>query len=306
MWKIKVLIQFILSKLPMGEKINYLLQKINKSHSLQKTQERVIRLSKDFKTINDHIRLEDSTVVEIGTGWDAINPILLYFMGVKRCHTYDHLPHVRFELVKVVIDAVKNNLDKVSEMTGVPVSILRERLSRIVMSDSLDELFMKANISYHAPGDATKTELENNSVDLVYSYAVLEHVPVNGLHDLTVESKRILKNSGLNYHVIGLHDHYSGFDKKITKVNFLKYPEWLWAFWVYNKISYHNRLREKEFIELWRSYGAKIIWSDNKTDPNDIEKLKNMKIDKRFEGMSLQELAIYVTKVIFSFSAKTP
>jgi hypothetical protein len=86
----------------------------------------------------------------------------------------------------------------------------------------------------------------------------------------------------------------------------LKYPEWLWAFWVYNKISYHNRLREKEFIELWRSYGAKIIWSDNKTDPNDIEKLKNMKIDKRFEGMSLQELAIYVTKVIFSFSAKTP
>jgi ubiquinone/menaquinone biosynthesis C-methylase UbiE len=165
---------------------------------------------------------------------------------------------------------------------------------------------LKANIIYHAPGDAIKTGLEDNSVDLVYSYAVLEHVPKKAIHDITIESKRILKNSGFNYHVIGLHDHYVNFDKKITKVNFLKFPEWLWAFFVYNKISYHNRLREKQFLELWEQYGAKINWIENKMDQKDLDALKKMKIDKSFESMSLEEIAVYKTEVIFSFPEKTP
>jgi len=301
MWKIKVLIQFVLSKLPMGERFNFLLQKLNKSHSLIKIEERIIALIKDFSKINEYIKLQDKTVVEIGTGWDAINPILLYILGVNTCHTYDHIRHVRFDLVKNVIKGIQNQLNKISEMTFIPINILNKRFAKIYNIHTLDELFRNANIIYHAPGDATNTGLQNNTIDLVYSHAVLEHVPVEVIYSLTNESKRILKKEGLCYHLIGLHDHYAGVDKKISKVNFLKYPEWLWKFWVCNKFSYHNRMREKQFLDIFKECGADILWLDNKIDSQDIELLKHMRIDKSFDGLSLYELAVYQSKVIFSF-----
>jgi len=301
MWKLKVLIQFILSRLPMGENVNYLLQKVNKSHMKHKTEERIIGLLENLRTLNEYLKLENSTVVEIGTGWDAINAVLLYLMGAKTVHTYDHVPHLRFELVNMVIEVVNSKLGQAAEIAGLSEKVLSERLQRITACDNLEEILMKANILYHAPGDAAQTKLENDSVDLVYSYAVFEHVPENVVHELAIESKRILKKTGFNFHVIGLHDHYNAADKKVSKVNFLKYSEKVWAFWVYNSISYHNRIREKQFIEIWKSHGANVLWKDNKTDPQDIERLKNMKIDKRFEGMTHEELAVYYTKIIFSF-----
>ncbi len=301
MWKLKVLIQFFLSKLPMGEKINYLLQQLHKTHSVEKTARRIIGLSESLKKINEHIRLEGIVVVEIGTGWQPICSILLYLMGVKACHTYDHVSHVRFELVKMLIDGIEKHLDELAKITSVHVDVLKKRLLGLKDSNNLDDFFSKANIIYHAPADATETGLEDKSVDLVYSHAVLEHVPREVAYNLTIESKRILKDSGAAYHLIGLHDHYTSFDKKITKVNFLKYPEWLWSFFVYNKISYHNRLREKQFLDIFKSCGAKVEWLENKTEQSGIDTLRNMKIDKSFQGMSLEELAIYQTEMIISF-----
>ncbi len=301
MWKIKVLIQFFLSKLPMGEKINYLLQRVNKSHNEEKIKERIVGLLKAMRKINEYIPLEGATVVEIGTGWEPICFVLLYLMGVKICHTYDHVSHVRYNLVKMLVRSIENQLDKISKITSISLSVLGKRLSKLKKSSNLDDFFSRANSTYHAPGDASRTGLEEGSVDLVYSHAVLEHVPKKVIYDLTMESKRVLKRSGIAYHLIGLHDHYVSFDKKITKVNFLKYPEFLWSFFVKNKISYHNRLREKQFLNIFEECGAKVVWLENKTDPNDINFLRNMKIDKSFHGMSYEELAIYQTELIISW-----
>jgi hypothetical protein len=76
----------------------------------------------------------------------------------------------------------------------------------------------------------------------------------------------------------------------------------LWAFFVKNKISYHNRLREKQFLDVFKSHGAKIKWIENKTDQADVEALKNMKIDKRFAGMTYEELAVHYSEVIMTFN----
>ena len=88
----------------------------------------------------------------------------------------------------------------------------------------------------------------------------------------------------------------------VSKVNFLKYSEFWWAFFVKNKISYHNRLREKQFFEIFRQYGAKIIWSEHQVDPADVELLKTMPIHNDFKGMTIEELAPWRTELIYSFS----
>src|SRR5207249_3065951 len=105
----------------------------------------------------------------------------------------------------------------------------------------------------------------------------------------------------LMFHAIGLHDHYSGFDKRVSKVNFLKYPEWLWKFFVKNRISYHNRLREKQFLSIFESYGAKVEDIRNKIDPADLKRLETMKVNKYFAGMKAEELAVTYSEVMCSF-----
>ena len=84
----------------------------------------------------------------------------------------------------------------------------------------------------------------------------------------------------------------------------MKYPEFLWSFFVKNKISYHNRLRERQFIDIFKEFGAKILWVEHEIDPSDIDCLKNMKIDKSFHGMSYEELAVTYSELIVQFPLK--
>jgi len=223
-------------------------------------------------------------------------------MGVSECHTYDHVKHVRYELVEKLFRCIETQLAKISNISSISLNVLENRLSRLKNFSDLEDLFSRANIVYHAPGDASKTGLREGSVDLVYSHAVLEHVSEKVIFYISLESKRILKKSGIAYHLIGLADHYADFDKKVSKVNFLKYPEFLWSFFVKNKISFHNRLREKQFLDIFKECGAEIVWLENETDPNDISLLKSMKIDKTFQGMSYEELAIYKTEFIIQYN----
>jgi len=301
MWKLKILIQFILAYLPKGEQINYLLQKQIGSHSQERIKMYILENVKRLTFISEYVELRDSSVLEIGTGWNGVGALLLYLMGAKVVYTYDHIPHVRWELLQTSISEIEKQIDQISLITSIPYSQLYDRLVMLKNATSLNMIFERANIIYKAPGDARKSGLPDKSMDLVYSNAVLEHVPEQLIHDLTIETRRILKQNGVAYHAIGLHDHYVSFDKKLTNVNFLKYPEWVWALFIKNRISYHNRLREKQFIEIFKLYGAKIEAMRNKIDPHDLEVLKTMRIDKRFSGMTHEELATYHLEVVLSF-----
>jgi SAM-dependent methyltransferase len=301
MWRLKVLIQFLLALLPGGEKINYLLQYTTRTHSRGKKAKRVVEMIKKIQFICQYVEIEGKTIVEIGTGWDAIGAVLFYLMGAKICYTYDHVPHVRFKLVRQLVSLIENHLAEIQSIVSIPAPVLQDRLLKLKNTARLQDLFSCANIIYFAPGDATKTGLPGKSVDVVFTYAVLEHVPEETIHALNAESKRIIKKEGIAYHLIGLHDHYVKVSKKISKVNFLKYSEKWWAFWVKNKISYHNRLREKQFIDIFNSHGAKIKSIRNESEASDIEILKGMKIDKQFAGMTYEELTVYKTEIILSF-----
>lgn len=301
MWRLKILVQFILARLPGGEAVNYLLQHLVNTHSKAKRQNRIIKCAKKIFAINQYAKLENSVIIEIGTGWDAICPVLLYLMGAKVCYTYDHVRHVRFKLVRQIIDIIETRFKDFQSITSLNESTLRERLSKVKKSNSLQQFFDNAGVIYCAPTDARKTGLPDASVDIVFSYGVLEHVPEECINAITLESKRILKENGIAYHFIGLHDHYVKFSKKISKVNFLKYSEKWWSFWVQNKISFHNRLREKQFLDLFKSLGAKILSNKREVDPADIEIVKTMKINEKFSGMTPTELAVFSSEIIMSF-----
>ena len=300
MWKIKVLIQFLLANLPGGMRINNYLQLLRGAHRKEKIYQLIPNRIRKLKLIDGYINIEGSSILEIGPGSLMSCNLLFYLMGAKKIFSYDHYNHAQFKFIKIQIKWLEDNIELVESMTNISESILRSRLIKINSSNSLEQLFESANIVYKAPGDAQQTGLSNDSIDIVFSTDVLEHVPEKTIYNITLESKRILRSTGCAFHHIGLDDHYS-YVSDISKVNFLKYPEWLWRLLVKNKISYHNRLREKEFFEIFKSCGSQVEVVFNKIDSNSLKALKTMKINKRFSGMSHDELAIWASFVRLTF-----
>lgn len=300
MWKLKVLIQWLLAGLPKGEAINHLLQRARGSLSYDNIAARIPEMAREFDRVNKQVSLSGVIVVEIGTGWDAIATLMMYMMGAATIYTFDHVRHMRYGLVRHVLNALQARMGEVQAITGIALAVLQERLDRLKPASNLDDLLQRAGIVYRAPADATATALPGRSVDVVFSYGVLEHVSEAVLTNLMEESRRILKPNGIAYHTIGLGDHYAR-EGKVSGVNFLKYPEGLWRFFVKNNISYHNRLRERQFLDIFRGLGAQPTVVVHTIHPGDLEALKTMKVHKDFAGMTAQELAVFSTSIVLRF-----
>ena len=152
-------------------------------------------------------------------------------------------------------------------------------------------------VEYFAPADARSTSLEPDSVDLVYSNSVLEHVPVDVILGLMKEAYRVLKPGGLTLHNIGCNDHYAFFDKSISFVNYLQFDERQWRLWN-NSLQYQNRLRASEFAELAESVGFEVIQRRTHSSAGSLEALAAMSVAPQFRRFSVEELAITTMDMI--------
>lgn len=306
MWKIKVFIQFILSHVLFGEQLNHLLQRVHRNSGKRTDyiSNQIPGLCRSLEMLRKNINLDKALVVEVGTGWCPVPTILLALSGAV-IYTYDHIRHVRFDLIHEMLIVLEKNTAMIAVALDVSEVDVRNRLAEFLGTSSLEQLCECANIHYMAPGDASNSGLSGASVDLFYSYAVLEHVPENVLLALVKEARRVLRESGCFYALIGLHDHYASFDNSVSKVNFLKYPEWLWSFFVKNNISYHNRLRECDYIKILKDHGAKIKEITNDIDPKDVAMCRVMKLDKRFRHLTAEECAVTKTEIIAMFERET-
>ena len=54
------------------------------------------------------------------------------------------------------------------------------------------------------------SEIEDESIDFIFSQAVLEHIPKNDFRQTMIECHRILKQNGVISHTIDLKDHLGG------------------------------------------------------------------------------------------------
>ncbi|MCX5637752.1 MAG: methyltransferase domain-containing protein [Planctomycetota bacterium] len=257
-------------------------------------------MAKQLSQVNKLVSIDGKVVVEIGTGWTGIGAIFFGLMGARTIYTYDHIAHWRFAVAQRMLEQIRKELHEIASITLVPLAVLSDRLCRIESSKNFDELFRRTGIIYKAPGDAGKTQLPDHSVDLIYSYVVLECVPVEGICQIIAESKRILRPGAIAYHAINTGDYHTS---NRNCVNFLRYPQWFWHIIRENNIAFHNRLREKQFIDLFQFYGADVRVVSRVTSAVDLEALRTMKIDKRFSSMTQEELAVTFTNLVVSFPA---
>jgi len=138
--------------------------------------------------------------------------------------------------------------------------------NQIDLTGDFDSLLNKNNIEYLSNGLESLKKLKTNSIDFLFSNAVLEHIPINIFVEMQKEIYRIIKPTGIISHTIDLRDHLGG------GLNNLRFSNLVWESNLFkNSGFYTNRLRFSQIIKIFEDIGYDI-------DINIIEKWDNLPI----------------------------
>lgn len=301
-WWVKAAAQAALSAVPYGETINYRLQVWNHfEENFRWAVECNIKYLRDLieTTSRCGLDLRGAKTLEVGTGWIPTVPVGMYLLGAE-VHTYDHVQHLRTANLARLIELYPGYLANLAQAAGQDVRSFQQRLNVLKAEGgqnghSVREWCSPFGVHYHAPGDASQSGLRDSSLDLYFSVAVFEHVSVGGLKAMLREAYRTLRSGALTYHVIGMFDHYTDVDPRITRVNFLKFSDFTWRLIGQNKIAFHNRLRESEFIALFREAGFEVVESRSEVCEASLRALETMRVSRKYRNFDKRDLATYGT-----------
>ena len=127
--------------------------------------------------------------------------------------------------------------------------------------------------------DGVNLPIESDSVDLIFSNWVFEHVRRPKL--LVDEMSRVLCNGGRLVSEVDIRDHYQS--EEIYQSDHLVYPKIIWEFLTYNRSAYTNRLRPSEWREIFVSAGFEIEIKDRNVSDQILKRVSgNKRITKKY------------------------
>lgn len=289
-WLPKAIAQKIIAKagwLPLYHKLQQKGGRLQNFHP----KSRVEYAAKLYSDTLEQIDINNATLVEIGTGWVPVVPLVLHLMGAKKIITYDLNPHLQPDLTLKCVPLLDTCLSEIKRRTGIEESGLRERLKKLYEAKTISELFQLAGIEYRAPADVSKSNLADASVDIVYSNLVLEHVTPQALQGIFSETHRILKPNGICWHNVDFSDHYSATNRRLSSINFLQYSDGFWETWGQNDILYQNRWRYPQYVSLFRKQRFSIASVIRHTDAKVPKVLgEGLRLHGDFQGHSVEDL----------------
>jgi hypothetical protein len=300
-WKIKANIQRVCAALPASEAIYYLMQSnlgvFRKDPDPMPNLREVVPILEELP-----FRLEGKRVMEVGTGRRVDMPVAFYLAGAASTDTVDLHRYMKPELVLGSLRNLLANREEARQLFAPFSSAARvdEKLDILAGLKTFEELSRRANIRYHAPADARKTNFAAGSIDLQFSYTVFEHIPFDVLRDILIEAGRLLQpETGLACHHIDLSDHFVQVDGAINKVNFLRYSEREWSKYNDNQFAYHNRLRTPDYEKIYRDAGHEIVHRVDFLDEKSLRDIEGgFPLDERYKGVDPKVLATVGMRVL--------
>ncbi len=117
----------------------------------------------------------------------------------------------------------------------------------------LDDILRACRASYLTGGLSSLREIEDSSVDLIISEAVMEHLPREDFQGFLHEFARLLTPNGLALHGVDLDDHLDG------GLNHLRFSAKFWERpWIRKSSFYTNRFSHSQISEMARREGLEV------------------------------------------------
>lgn len=297
-WHLKSFVQKCISFLPWKEKANFLFQKyVTKGVELSESYfgYKIQHASDHLSYYNQYSTLDFSKArcLELGTGWYPVVPISFFLSG---CHEVISIDIYKWYNKKSLIatlekfrmsyeaSQLQNFLKKIQPDRWATLLEIINHKETIRIEEILVKLRFKPMLQ-----DAQSTSFEAESFDLICSNNTFEHVYSTVLKNILVEFKRIAKSASVMSHFIDMTDHFEHFDKSINIYNFLQYTEKQWAR-IDNSIQPQNRLRFKDYIQMYRDLDINICAMDSES--GSMDELEKVNLSDAFKVYSKAELLV--------------
>jgi SAM-dependent methyltransferase len=288
-WALKALTQQALSRVPQGERLNYVLQRRilgslpASEEAFRRKASRAFQHFDAFAEFGPGRSIDEAVFYEFGAGWDLAVQLVYWSLGVQSQTVVDIRPILRIELVN-------DTIGKLERLRGELGRELRPPGPADLRG--LDDLRDRFGIVYIAPRDARDTGLPAESLDFVSSTDTAEHIPEHDLLSILVECRRLLKPDGLLSYRADLEDHYARVDGRVSRYNFLRYSDRRWS--LFNPpLHYQSRLRYPDYIRITREAGFDIVREQvSRPSEQDLARLRDLDIATRFGAYSAEELGV--------------
>ncbi len=176
--------------------------------------------------------LNGKTILEVGPGDSIASAIIAYSLGA-RAILVDSGPYAREDMrpYRTLCDLLRSHGLSPPDLSG---------------ATTLKEALELTGGQYLTEGLESWRSIPSNSVDFVFSQAVLEHVRRYEFLATQEECFRVMKHGGVASHRVDLRDHLGG------ALNNLRFSERVWesAFFVGSGF-YTNRIQMDEMLRLF-------------------------------------------------------
>jgi SAM-dependent methyltransferase len=297
-WKIKAWLQRSCNAIPAGGLIYHQFQKYFGGLRLPEYMNKFNVQKKMAQSLHRHgVQIAGAEVVEVGTGWIPLVPIGYWLCGAARVRTYDLNRYLQVPLLQNALHWISNHSSMLVEHYApvVPMEKLAARFELLEnLKDRPEDFLREARIEYHAPADASRTGLPDESVDIHFSANCFEHIPGNVLSAILREARRVLKPDGLAMHHVDPSDHFAHCDPSISSINFLQYEPDEWRCYNDNRFAYHNRLRDADYRRVFRESSLEIAEGEFQVDPRALSALqKGFPLARAYRDKPFDELSRY-------------
>ncbi|NLA35292.1 MAG: class I SAM-dependent methyltransferase [Actinobacteria bacterium] len=233
-----------------------------------------------------------TSVLELGTGWHPVVPMIFFLVGADRIVTVDHVDHLTAAALahtaQVVLGAVDDGSlrGEVGDLVPERVELLRSLAGSGATTDLATSV--AALRLERAIGDVMALRLDE-PVDIVVSNHVLEHLPEAILAPVLAACFELCRPGGVMSHAADMIDHGHYVDERLGEFNFLRFTERQWRI-VGNDVQYENRLRLPSYRAAYAAAGVPI--DHEEVLRSDVSEILRIPIAREFRHLSLDDLAV--------------
>ena len=254
---------------PLIEKFFYNPYQFNEDHIAYSKKQYASFLDK----IGGRNAIKDKVILELGPGGSIGFGLLILKGGASKYYAID--------------DGVHAFITK-KQMQGY-LKLLRNEnnlIDRYFSRKGVNYVYKESKIKIINIDQDSKYLLPENTVDFIYSCAVLEHV--HNLDNSFSEMTRVLKHGGIMNHQVDLRDHIFSQDS----LWFLNMSDF-WFKALFSKTGeYVNRKRFSFYEDMAKKYGLEIINIEKK---HFFEKEISSKLTEKFSDSDLRTLSFNIT-----------
>jgi SAM-dependent methyltransferase len=161
-------------------------------------------------------------------------------------------------------------------------------------TDNFDDMLRELNAQYFTDGIRSFSAVEDESIDLIWSSVVLEHVRQDEFGALAAECARVLTPGGIMSHAVDLRDHLGG------GLNNLRFSPERWeSAWWRDAGFYTNRMSQRDIIDSFERVGFRTIQVASRrwpAPPLPRNKLHSVFRDRRDDELDIAEFDLVMVK----------